>query len=125
MGEVGAPWLSWHSWGLAKAWEKGSRGALAVTKSPQLLDTAPLVILLVRLPHNVMASVSLCFPRQKRERGGGVGGERFLHYSDQSGVESRPQQKDSTGKDPVHSIQPHMSELARLTVFQVDLIVLS
>ena len=45
-------------------------GALAVTKSPQLLDTAaPLVILLVRLPHNVMASVSLCFP--KREEGVG------------------------------------------------------
>ena len=49
---------------------KGSMGALAVTKSAQLLDTAPLVILLVRLPHNVMASVSLCFPRQERERGG-------------------------------------------------------
>ena len=45
-------------------------GALAVTKSPQLLDTAaPLVILLVWLPHNVMASVSLCFP--KREEGVG------------------------------------------------------
>ena len=72
-------------------------GALAVTKSPQLLDTAaPLVILLVRLPHNVMASVSLCFP--KREEGvGKVGWERFLHYSAHSGVEeSWPQQKDST-----------------------------
>ena len=108
--------------GFGQSLGKREQGALAVTKSPQLLDTALLVILLVRLPHNVMASVSLCFPRQKRER---VGGERFLHYSDQSGVESRPQQKDSTGKDPVHSIQPHMSELARLTVFQVDLIVLS
>ena len=66
--------------------------------------------------------VTLLSQAEERER---VGGERFLHYSDQSGVESRPQQKDSTGKDPVHSIQPHMSELARLTVFQVDLIVLS
>ena len=63
-----------------------------MTKSPQLLDTAaPLVILLVRLPHNVMASVSLCFP--KREEGVG---QRFLHYSAHSGVESWPQQKDST-----------------------------
>ena len=71
-------------------------GALAVTKSPQLLDTAaPLVILLVRLPHNVMASVSLCFP--KREEGvGRLGWGRFLHYSAHSGVESWPQQKDST-----------------------------
>ena len=80
---------------------KGSTGALAVTKLAQLLDAAPLVILLVRLPHNVMASVSLCFPRRERERGGGVG-QRFLHYPAHSGVEklgeAKPQQKTPQGK---------------------------
>ena len=78
-------------------------GALAVTKSPQLLDTAPSVILLVRSPHNVMASVSLCFP--KREEGVGRlgwGPLPALLGSLRCGELATAKRLD-TGKDPVQT----------------------
>ena len=97
---------------LGRTLGKGSTGALAVTKLAQLLNAAPLVILLVRLPHNVMASVSLCFPRRERERGGGAAFPA-LPGSLRCGEawRSKTTAKDSTGKDPVKSIQCLASEL--------------